>query len=255
MKSKTRESMIYILLIYLIAGAVLFFYQRKLIYFPTGKIRHSYELLKLENGKETLEVIVLNPGKNKALLYFGGNAEAVVHNAVDFLTAFPLHTVYLFNYRGYGGSSGQPTEEGIYSDALSLFDKVQEKQAIISVMGRSLGSGAATYLASKRSVEKMVLVSPYDSIKSVAQNKFPIYPMFLLLKDKYDSIGRVKEIQAKTIILMAENDEVIPKKHSLRLISEFPPEQITVKTISNTGHNDISNKMEYYDHLRSFLNN
>ena len=247
--------MIYILLIYLIAGAVLFFYQRKLIYFPTGKIRHSYELLKLENGKETLEVIVLNPGKNKALLYFGGNAEAVVHNAVDFLTAFPLHTVYLFNYRGYGGSSGQPTEEGIYSDALSLFDKVQEKQAKISVMGRSLGSGAATYLASKRPVEKMVLVSPYDSIKSVAQNKFPIYPMFLLLKDKYDSIGRVKEIQAKTIVLMAENDEVIPKKHSLRLISEFPTEQITVKTISDTGHNDISNKMEYYDHLKSFLNN
>ena len=174
---------------------------------------------------------------------------------IDFLTAFPLHTVYLFNYRGYGGSSGQPTEEGIYSDALSLFDKVQEKQAIISVMGRSLGSGAATYLASKRPVEKMVLVSPYDSIKSVAQNKFPIYPMFLLLKDKYDSIGRVKEIQAKTIVLMAENDEVIPKKHSLRLISEFPTEQITVKTISDTGHNDISNKMEYYDHLKSFLNN
>ena len=247
--------MIYILLIYLIAGAVLFFYQRKLIYFPTGKIRHSYELLKLDNGKETLEVIVLNPGKNKALLYFGGNAEAVVHNAVDFLTAFPLHTVYLFNYRGYGGSSGQPTEEGIYSDALSLFDKVQEKQAKISVIGRSLGSGAATYLASKRPVEKMVLVSPYDSIKSVAQNKFPIYPMFLLLKDKYDSIGRVKEIQAKTIVLMAENDEVIPKKHSLRLISEFPTEHITVKTISDTGHNDISNKMEYYDHLKSFLNN
>ena len=122
-------------------------------------------------------------------------------------------------------------------------------------MGRSLGSGAATYLASKRPVEKMLLISPFDSIKSVAQNKFPIYPMFLLLKDKYDSIGRVKEIQAKTIILMAENDEVIPKKHSLRLISEFPPEQITVKTISNTGHNDISNKMEYYDHLSSFLNN
>ena len=101
----------------------------------------------------------------------------------------------------------------------------------------------------------MVLVSPYYSIKNVAQNKFPIYPMFFLLKDKYDSIGRVKEIQAKTIVLMAENDEVIPKKHSLRLIREFPPEQITVKTISNTGHNDISNKMEYYDHMKSFLNN
>ena len=255
MKSIALESIIFILLIYIIAGAILFFYQRKLIYFPTGKIHHNYEVLILENEKETLEVIVLNPGKDKALLYFGGNAEAVVLNAVDFLTAFPFHTIYLFNYRGYGESSGQPTEEGIYSDALSLFDKVLEKQARISVMGRSLGSGVATYLASKRSVEKMVLVSPYDSIKNVAQNKFPFYPMFLLLKDRYDSIDRVKKIQAKTIVLVAENDEVIPKKHSLRLISKFPTERITVKIIPNTGHNDISNKMEYYEHLRSFLNN
>ena len=122
-------------------------------------------------------------------------------------------------------------------------------------MGRRLGSSAGTYLASKRPVDKMLLISPFDSIKSVAQNKFPIYPMFLLLKDKYDSIGRVKDISAKTIVLIAENDEVIPKKHSLRLISEFPPEQITVKTISDAGHNDISNKMEYYNHLKDFLNN
>jgi len=247
--------MIYILLIYIIAGAVLFFYQRKLIYFPVGKIPHAYETLTLENKNETLEVIVLNSGREQALIYFGGNAEAVVYNAADFIKAFPLYTVYLLNYPGYGGSSGQPTEEGIYSDALFLFDKVQEKQAIISVMGRSLGSGAATYLASKRPVEKMVLVSPYDSIKSVAQNKFPIYPMFLLLKDKYDSIGRVKDIKAKTIVLVAENDEVISKKHSMRLINEFPPEQITFKTILDSGHNDISNKMEYYNHLKDFLNN
>jgi len=247
--------MIYILLIYLIAGAVLFFFQRKLLYFPTGKIPHAYETLTLENGNEILKVIVLNSGREQALLYFGGNAETVVYNAADFITAFPLHTVYLLNYRGYGGSSGQPTEAGIFADALALFDKVQKKQERISVMGRSLGSGAATYLASKRPVEKMLLISPFDSIKSVAQNKFPIYPMFLLLKDKYDSIGRVKDISAKTIVLIAENDEVISKKHSLRLISEFPPEQITVKTISDAGHNDISNKMEYYDHLKSFLNN
>jgi pimeloyl-ACP methyl ester carboxylesterase len=255
MKSKILEKMLYILLIYLIAGAVLFFFQRKLLYFPTGKITHGYDTLTLENKNETLEVIVLNAERNQALLYFGGNAEAVVYNAEDFLTAFPLYTVYLLNYRGYGGSSGQPTEAGIYADALALYDKVQEKQKNISVIGRSLGSGVATYLASKRPIQKMALISPYGSITSVAQNKFPIYPMFLLLKDKYDSIGRVKEISAKTIVLIAENDEVIPKKHSLRLISEFPSEQITVKTILDTGHNDISNKTEYNQHLKDFFNN
>ncbi len=254
MKPKTLEGMIYILLIYVLVGAVLFFYQRKLIYFPTANIPHNYEQLQLTHENVTLEIIVLNQGKKEAILYFGGNAEAVVYSAEDFLSVFPLQTVYLLNYRGYGGSSGQPSEAGIFADALFLFDKVLDKQAIISVIGRSLGSGVATYLASKRPVEKMALISPFDSITSVAQNIYMIFPVFLMLLDKYDSISRVKEIEAKTIILVAEHDEVIPRKHSQRLIDEFPPEQITVKIIADSGHNDISNKVEYYQHLKDFFN-
>jgi pimeloyl-ACP methyl ester carboxylesterase len=254
MKPKTLEGMIYILLIYVLVGAVLFFYQRKLIYFPTANIPHNYEQLQLTHENVTLEIIVLNQGKKEAILYFGGNAEAVVYSAEDFLSVFPLQTVYLLNYRGYGGSSGQPSEAGIFADALFLFDKVLEKQAIISVIGRSLGSGVATYLASKRPVEKMALISPFDSITSVAQNIYMIFPVFLMLLDKYDSISRVKEIEAKTIILVAEHDEVIPRKHSQRLIDEFPPEQISVKIIADSGHNDISNKVEYYQHLKDFFN-
>jgi len=254
MKRKTLENMIYILLIYLLACAVMYLMQRKLIYYPTGKIPHSFPQLKLVNQNATIEVIVLNEGKNEALLYFGGNAEAVIYNAEDFLTAFPLHTVYLLNYRGYGESTGYPTENGIFSDAILLFDKVQEKHQTISVIGRSLGSGVAVYLASKRPLHKMVLITPYDSIKSLGQSKFFIFPVFLLLKDQYDSLHRVKNVQAQTIALMAENDEVIPKKHSLRLINEFPPEQITAITINNSGHNDISYKEEYYQHLKDFLN-
>ncbi len=254
MKPKTLEGMIYILLIYVLVGAVLFFYQRKLIYFPTANIPHNYDQLQLTHENVTLEIIVLNQGKKEAILYFGGNAEAVVYSAEDFLSVFPLQTVYLLNYRGYGGSSGQPSEAGIFADALFLFDKVLDKQAIISVIGRSLGSGVATYLASKRPVEKMALISPFDSITSVAQNIYMIFPVFLMLLDKYDSISRVKEIEAKTIILVAEHDEVIPRKHSQRLIDEFPPEQITVKIIADSGHNDISNKVEYYQHLKDFFN-
>ena len=231
----------------------MYFLQRKLIYFPTRKIPHNFPQFKLVNQNESIEVIILNEGKNEAILYFGGNAESVIYNAEDFLTSFPLHTIYLLNYRGYGQSSGHPTEKGIFSDAILLFDKVQEKHQNISVIGRSLGSGVAVYLASKRPLHKMALITPYDSIKSLGQSKFIIFPVFLLLKDKYDSLRRVKHIQAKTIALVAENDEVIPKKHSLRLINAFPPEQITAITIKNSGHNDISFKEEYYRHLKDFF--
>ena len=254
MKRKSLKTMIYLLLIYSLTCALMYFLQRKLLYYPTRKIPHNFPQFKLVNQNESIEVIVLNEGKNEALLYFGGNAESVIYNAEDFLTSFPLHTVYLLNYRGYGQSSGHPTEKGIFSDALLLFDKVQEKHNNISVIGRSLGSGVAAYLASKRSLHKMALITPYDSIESLGQSKFIIFPVFMLLKDKYDSLSRVKHIQAKTIALVAENDEVIPKKHSLRLINAFPPEQISVKIIKNSGHNDISFKEEYYRHLEDFFN-
>jgi pimeloyl-ACP methyl ester carboxylesterase len=247
------KTMIYLILFYIFVGVLLFLFQRTFLYFPTEKIPHNYDKQIISNENETIEVIVLNKGKNEALLYFGGNAEPVIYNAVDFLEAFPLHTVYMFNYRGYGGSSGRPTEKGIYSDALVLLDTVQKKHSKISVIGRSLGSGVATYLASKRSIDKLILITPFDSIKSVAQSKFFIYPMSLLLKDKFDSISRVKYIKAKTIAIVAANDNIIPNKHSFRLIREFPSNQITVKVISDSDHNNISDRSEYYDFLKAFL--
>jgi len=253
MKKKIRDLMTYILIIYVIFGLFLFIFQRKLIYFPTNKISHGFEELQLKNKNETIEVIVLNPNKDEAIIYCGGNAETVVHNAEDFLSAFPSKTFYLLNYRGYGGSSGNPTEKGIFSDVLFLFDKIHKKHKKIHAIGRSLGTGIVTYLASKRNIEKIILVSPYDSIRSIAQKRFLIYPIFLLLKDKYDSIVKIKDIKARAMILIAENDEVIPKKNSLRLINEFPSEQIIVKTILEAGHNDISYKKEYYEYLKLFL--
>ncbi len=245
--------MLYILLFYVLIGAVLFFYQRKLIYFPTAIIPHDYGQQQLIHDNITLEVIVLNQGQKEAIIYFGGNAESVVFSAENFLDTFPRQTVYLLNYRGYGGSSGQPSEKGFFADALFLFDKVLEKQTTISVIGRSLGSGVATYLASKRPVKKMALISPFDSITRVAQNNFMIFPMFLMLLDKYDSISRVKDIKAETFVLIAEHDEVIPRIHSQRLIDEFAAEQITVKIIADSRHNDISDKVEYYQLLKDFF--
>ena len=245
--------MIYIIIIYFLIGLLLYLFQRNLIYFPTQKINHSYSKLILENQRETIEVIVLNPKKDLGLIYLGGNAEQVINNAEVFLKEFPSHTIYLFNYRGYGGSTGEPTEKGIYSDVIFLFDTIKDNHDKINVFGRSLGTGVATYLASKRPVEKMILVSPYESITSIAQKKFPIYPIFLLLKDPYESINRVKDIKAKTLFIIAEKDQIISKKHSIRLAKEFPEKQITFKTILNSEHNNISMNNEYYRHIKNFI--
>ncbi|MCG8428081.1 MAG: alpha/beta hydrolase [Chromatiales bacterium] len=240
-------------LFYVTTGVLLFIFQRNFLYYPTQKINHAYRVEPFSVNGESIEVVVLNQGREKALIYFGGNGEPVAMNADDFRHVFQNHTVYLVNYRGYGGSTGSPDEQSLYSDALHIYSRIEQQHATISVVGRSLGSGVATYLASEKPIEKLILITPYDSIQNVAQDKFPFYPMSLLLWDKYDSVGRVGKISAETLVLLAEYDQIIPAKYSNRLISAFPKSQIKVKTIKGVGHNSISNRESYYLLLQDFI--
>ncbi|MEA3433584.1 MAG: alpha/beta hydrolase [Campylobacterota bacterium] len=242
-----------LLLVYITFGMVLFINQRDLLYAPTDKINHLFNESIFHNDKESINVIVVNAKKEKAILYFGGNGDTVARSAFAFDRFFPDHTVYLVNYRGYGGSSGEPSEKGIYSDALTIFDQIRSKHSDISVLGRSLGSGVATYLASKREFEKLVLITPYDSALSMAQEKFPLYPMSILLKDKYDSVARAKDIETKTLVLIAEKDSVITMKHSQNLIDAFSSSKVEVKIIENAGHNTILRDDRYYHLLYNFM--
>ncbi|MBL4679582.1 MAG: alpha/beta hydrolase [Pseudomonadales bacterium] len=243
----------FVLTVYLIVGTLLFILQREFMYFPTPKLEHIFEIEQYANDGETIDVVVLNRGNQNAIIYFGGNGERVVNNANDFIDTFQSHTIYLVNYRGYSGSTGTPTEEAIYSDAHAIYDEVGNEHKEISVIGRSLGTGVATFLASTREVTKMVLISPYDSIVNLAQDQYPMYPISLLLVDKYMSSDRVGRIKSKTLILLAENDLVIPFKYSEKIIEEFSPHQVVVETIKNSGHNTISNSNRYYQLLHDFF--
>ncbi len=242
-----------IILIYFSVGVLLFILQREFLYFPSDTVSHNYITLKLLSGDAELNIVVLNPGKKSAILYFGGNAESTVRNAVNFLQTFPEHTIYLHNYRGYGGSSGKPTEENLYQDSELLYDSVCVRHEQCPVIGRSLGSGVATYLASTRKINKMVLITPYDSIENIAQAQYPIFPISLMLKDKFNSISHVQYNNSKTLVLLAEHDNVIPARHSQLLINAFEPNLISVSVIKNTGHNNISRTTQYNALLHAFL--
>ena len=243
----------FVLVFYVLSTIILYIFQRNLIYFPTAFIPHDFNSETFIIEDEKINVITLNDNKQKAILYFGGNAEAVIYNAAAFIQTFPEHTVYLVNYRGYGGSSGSPSEQALYADARFIYDELIQRHSSISVIGRSLGSGIATHLASSRQIEKLILITPFDSIKNVAQGRFPIYPMSVLLKDKYDSISHIKNIKAKTLMVLAQYDEIIPLKNSETLINAFPKEQVLVKTILDSGHNDLSQDQKYYIEHSNFM--
>lgn len=255
MSPNTKKRIMFYISLYFAVGFILFLAQKKFIYFPSQPISHNYKSIDIENENFNINVIVLNSDKSssKAIIYFGGNAETVAYNANDFIKEFPDYIVYLVNYRGYGRSTGSPDEKGIYSDALKVFDSIDVKPENIVLIGRSLGSGVATYVASKRRISKLVLITPFDSIQSVAQSKLFLYPMSILLTQKYLSAERVKHIKSKCLILIAANDEVIPFKNSIKLVNVFPKNQITYKVLKNTGHNNIHNDLSYYKFIKDFL--
>ena len=240
------------LIIYFGLGLYLYIQQRSFIYFPVASIQSGLVEKTFENDGHSIKVSVLNDKQEKAIVYFGGNAEDVDYNAKGFSTLFDEYTVYLVKYRGYGGSTGTPSEEAIYSDAIYIHDAIAQSHGEVSIIGRSLGSAVATYVASKREIDKLVLITPFDSIQNVAQSRFPIYPMGILLKDKHDSYSRAKDIDAETLIIAAENDRIIEMPHTKRLREGFTTE-VLFHVIEGANHNDVSGDPRYSDLLNDFM--
>jgi len=249
----TKVLFLTLLLGYVGVGLLLYLFQDKLLYHPTPKIKIDYPQMVLQREDADVVIHVLNEGHQNAILYFGGNAESMAQSADYIAQQFPGFTCYLMDYRGYGESTGTASEKVLYADALALYDVVAKKHTRISIGGRSLGTGIATYVASHRKVSKLALITPYDSIVSVAQGRYPRYPADWLLKDKYDSLSRVKEIKAQTFIVIAENDKVIPRVHTQKLIEAFNEEQLEVTIIQNRGHMDISDDKRYYKIMQDFI--
>lgn len=237
--------------VYFLIGVFLYIKQRDFLYFPTESIKTEYLQKTFHINGEKIQATILNPKKDHAILYFGGNAEIVDYNTNEYTSLFEGYTTYLIKYRGYSGSSGEATQEGLFEDALAVYDEIQSEYKSVSIIGRSLGSGIAVWVASQREISRLVLVTPYDSITNVAQEKFKYYPIFLLLKDSYNSLAYIKDIKVKTLVLIAQNDKIISYERSQTLVKAlmYPKTEI----IANASHDDITKDSEYHKLLRGFF--
>lgn len=228
------------LLVYLALCLLLFVAQRGLIYFPHPPSGGAHATTTLAVDGASLRIAtVMQPGP-RALVYFGGNAEDVGFSLPELRAAFPEHALYLMHYRGYGGSTGRPSEAALFADGLALFDRVRAEHAEVIVVGRSLGSGVAVHVAARRPVARLVLVTPYDSVEAIAAGRFPVFPVRWLLRDKFESWRDAPRIEAPTLLIAAERDEVIPRVHTETLLKHFRAGVATLEVLAGTGHNTVS---------------
>jgi uncharacterized protein len=169
----------------------------------------------------------------------GGNRSLRAPLAVA-LARMGLH-VLVFDYRGYGGNPGQPTEAGLATDARAALDylvgRPEVDPARVVYLGESLGAAVALRLATERPPAALVLRSPFASLAEVGQLHYPLVPVSLLLRDRYDSAALAGRLAAPLLVVAGGRDRIVPASHSRRLFAAAPqPKRLVV--VDGADHND-----------------
>jgi fermentation-respiration switch protein FrsA (DUF1100 family) len=149
--------------------------------------------------------------------------------------------VLMLAYRGYAGSDGSPTEEGLYLDARAALDWLNAQGIAdnrIALYGQSLGSGVATQMAVERKLAAVVLEAPYTSAADVGAWRFPFLPVHWLMRDRFDSLARIAEVEEPVLVMHGDSDWIIPQRMGRRLFeaANEPKEGFWPQGI---GHQDI----------------
>jgi len=185
---------------------------------------------------------VSSKNSDVTLLWFHGNAGNVTHRLDNIKMLKPLNLdIFIFDYRGYGKSEGEPNEEGIYLDSQAAYDwlvnvkkKVPEK---IILFGRSLGGICAIEVASKNKAAGIILESVFPSAEKMAKNIFPVFPLGWAIKSRFDAIGKVPNLKLPKLFLHGTRDEIVPYKLGRELFTAAAEPKV-FHDIHDAGHND-----------------
>ena len=179
------------------------------------------------------------PGK-PSVLFFLGNADRV-SNYGFLAQALAARGIGLLaiSYRGYPGSTGSPTEEGLLTDGIAAFDWLSVRsESEIVLLGQSLGSGVAVNTAAQRPAVAVILASAYLSVLSLAQTHYPFVPVALLIKDPFRSDLKIAKVRQPKLFIHGRRDDIIPLSSGEALYRAAPePKQMLI--YDGSGHNDI----------------
>ncbi|MDR7253637.1 alpha-beta hydrolase superfamily lysophospholipase [Nocardioides sp. BE266] len=199
---------------------------------------------------------VTRPRSERAVIYFGGNAEDLSGWRLRFRTSLGGRASYLVAYRGYGSSDGEPTERDLVEDGVALFLDVASRHTSVAVIGRSLGSGVASQVTSdprvRDRVEAVVLVTPFDSLAGVVRPLFRGLPFDWLLPDRFRSDRHVGSIPAPVLVLRAGRDTIVRPAATDRLVAALPP-GARVIDFPDADHQTIAGLNAYWHAIQRFL--
>jgi uncharacterized protein len=211
-----------IVLGYVVVLALMYIFQRSLMYFPdptrvapaqAGLPRAEEVALESSDGEKLVAWYVAPRGDKRLVLYFQGNAEGLPArvNRFTWLTADGTGLLAI-NYRGYGGSTGTPTEHGLIHDAEAAyaFARARILAKRVVVFGESLGTGVAVALGASHDIGALILDAPFTSTIDVGAAAYPFVPVRWFMKDTFHSDQRIGRVAAPLLVLHGEADRVVP---------------------------------------------
>jgi fermentation-respiration switch protein FrsA (DUF1100 family) len=249
--------------------ALVYLFQSRLVYFPQigrqiAATPQAYGLayeavtLPTADGEKLAAWWVPHERAEGTVLIFHGNAGNISHR-IDYLTMFYRlgYSTLLIDYRGYGQSTGSPSEEGTYRDAEAAWQWLTGARGVpardIVVLGESLGGAVAVWLAARVNPRALVVASCFTSVPDLGAQIYPFLPVRLISRFSYDSIATIKSVKAPVLIAHSREDDIIPFSHGRALFeAALEPKQFLEM---RGGHNDgfLFMRREWVAQLAAFL--
>lgn len=250
---------------YVLINMATFLFQEKLI-FLSERLPHDYtysfnepfEELNLDSEDgASINVLYFRAEQPVGIVvYFHGNAGNLSkwgEIAPQFTSR--NHDVIMMDYRGYGKSKGERSENAFYEDALLLYAKAMtlHPETNITVFGRSLGTTFATYVAAKHNPQQLVLESPFYSMERLVKKRYPYLPVDALLKYKFRTNHYMQSVHCPVTIIHGTEDRVVPIASAKKLFGAIPQKNRSFITIENGAHNNLNTFSEYSDALDTVI--
>jgi len=260
----------YAVAVYVGLALYLYVFQARYVYFPDLPSRQvdatpadiglAFEAVSLRtaDGETLAGWFIPAPAARGTLLYLHGNGGNMGHRLDPIAVFHRLGlNILIIDYRGYGASSGKPSEEGTYQDALAAWNYLTQQKHIrpdqIVLFGESLGGSIAAWLAARHTPAGLVIYASFTSVPDMAQALYPMFPASLLARYRYDTRAALNSVNSPVMIMHSPEDEIIPFSHGQALLEAAHEPKRLVEL--RGGHNDalLVSQEVYAREVEAFL--